>query len=110
MKIFFIRHGESEANVNKVLSSRPEEPYDLTPKGITQIKKATRNLSGYKITDIYSSPLVRTIHSANIIKQQCLIERDLIIDNRLAEVNYGVHTHYIVDTSRRLIVIPIVAQ
>lgn len=89
MKIFFIRHGESEANVNKILSSRPEEPYNLTPKGITQIKKAARNLSDYKITDIYSSPLVRTIHSANIIKQECLIEKDPIIDNRLTEVNYG---------------------
>ena len=41
MKISYIRHGESEANILKVLSSKIEEPYKLTENGINQIKTAT---------------------------------------------------------------------
>lgn len=89
MNILFIRHGESEANRAKVLSSRIEEPYDLTSKGVAQIKEASRSLSGNRFSAIYSSPLVRAVHSAKLIKQQCQIDGDLIIDNRVAEIDYG---------------------
>ncbi len=88
MKISFIRHGESEANILKVLSSKIEEPYKLTKNGINQIKTATLSIKD-KIRSVYSSPFPRTIQSAEVIIGSLPNNPNLIIDDRLAEIGYG---------------------
>jgi len=88
MKISYIRHGESEANILKVLSSKIEEPYKLTENGINQIKTATLSIKD-KIMSVYSSPFPRTIQSAEVIIDSLPDKPNLIIDDRIAEINYG---------------------
>jgi broad specificity phosphatase PhoE len=88
MIISFVRHGESEANILRVLSNKPDEPYGLTENGINQIKNATLNLHD-TISAVYSSPLTRTMQSAKVIIDVLDGKPKLIIDDRIAEINYG---------------------
>ncbi len=69
MKIYFIRHGESEANVLKIISNR-DLPHGLTEKGRQQAQALTRTLQGVGITAIYSSPIPRAQQTAQILGQR----------------------------------------
>lgn len=64
MKLFFVRHGESVANVNNIVS-----PLDtpLTDRGKEQSKATGYNLIDKKVTKIVCSPLLRTRQTAEII-------------------------------------------
>ncbi|MEI6054008.1 MAG: histidine phosphatase family protein [Candidatus Saccharibacteria bacterium] len=88
MIISFIRHGESEANVNGLLSSKADEPFGLTENGKEQIINTAKNVAK-NISAIYSSPLLRTTQSANILIDRLGNNHGLIIDERLAEISYG---------------------
>ena len=64
MKIFFIRHGESLANVGKVSAAIEKDAKNkLTPTGLAQIQKTAQNID-VKISAVYASPMRRTIESA----------------------------------------------
>jgi len=88
MKISFIRHGESENNILRVLSSNVSEPYLLTDNGEQQIKEVALNIRE-KISTVYTSPLPRTMQSAEIILKDLPHKPDLIVDDRIAEIKYG---------------------
>jgi len=88
MIISFIRHGQSEANVNGLLSSRADEPFGLTENGKIQIKNTAKEIAK-DIKAIYSSPLLRTTQSADLIINELGNNHSLIVDNRLAEISYG---------------------
>ena len=88
MIISFIRHGESENNILRVLSSNVSEPYKLTKNGEKQIKAVALNIREI-ITSVYASPLPRTIQSAKIILENLNHKPDFIVDDRIAEIKYG---------------------
>ena len=68
MRLYFVRHGESEANVQHVISNR-ESSFDLTPRGREQANVLAQNLKNIPITVIYSSPVLRARETAEILSQ-----------------------------------------
>jgi probable phosphoglycerate mutase len=87
--IIFLRHGQAKNNLERILSGRtPGIP--LTERGIDQAKKAAKFLEHMNISAIYSSPIERAKHTAEIVGQQTSL--DVIIDDRLIELDMGKFT------------------
>ena len=68
MKLYFVRHGESDANVQHVISNR-ESPFHLTPRGQAQAGTLAENLRDIPITAMYASPVLRARETAEILSQ-----------------------------------------
>jgi len=86
---FILRHGESTRNVEKRASCWPEKiKSPLTEKGIKQIKKAAKELKKKKIDLIFSSDLLRTKQTAEIVSKEIRVK--IKLDKRLREVNVGI--------------------
>jgi len=86
---YILRHGKSLRNKKNIASCWPEKPpQPLTREGKRQIKKAARKLKKNKIDLIFSSDLLRTKQTANIVGKDLGIKPKL--DKRLREVNVGV--------------------
>ncbi len=66
MKIYFARHGESEANILRIISNR-DLPHPLTQKGIAQAHDLANTLRKYTIQRIFFSPIPRTRETAEIV-------------------------------------------
>ena len=86
MKIKFVRHGETDLN-SPIRRMQGVSNYDLNNKGIKQAQKLREELKKEQFDLIISSPLIRALHTANIINEDRNIP--LIIDNRIKERNYG---------------------
>lgn len=86
-QIYFVRHGESDANVHNVLCGNLWDA-ELTERGRGQIKKFCEALSSVKIDNIVSSPLKRAHQSAMIIKDNITYSNFSVIEN-LKEQSYG---------------------
>jgi len=68
MKLYFVRHGESEANIQHVISNR-ESPFGLTERGRQQAATLAEKLRDIPITAIYSSPVLRAKETTEILSQ-----------------------------------------
>ncbi len=66
MRLYFVRHGQSEANVQMVISNR-DLPHALTELGRQQAEALARSLADVPITAIYSSPILRAAQTAQIV-------------------------------------------
>ena len=66
MKIYFLRHGESEANLLREFSNRGVK-HPLTEAGRRQAHVLADALRGAGITRLYSSPLLRAVQTAEIL-------------------------------------------
>lgn len=66
MKIFIIRHGETNKNITQTVHHKGDLE-DLNELGIAQISKAAKSLINSRITTIYSSNELRAKHSAQIL-------------------------------------------
>jgi isoleucyl-tRNA synthetase len=90
-RYFVMRHGESEKNIRNIVSSRINDGFHLTKKGMSDAKK---NAAAYKdkgITRIFSSPLLRTRETAEITAEALGLPVSAVtLDNRLAEYDSGV--------------------
>ena len=67
MKLVLIRHGQIDANVSKIYAGRSDDPLNET--GRAQAVEVARQLSPTRFEALYSSPLRRTMETANIIGQ-----------------------------------------
>jgi len=87
--IIFLRHGQAKNNTERILAGRtPGIP--LTEKGIDQAQKAAQLLEHMNISRIYSSPIERAKHTAEIVGKQNSV--DVTIDERLIELDMGKFT------------------
>ncbi|HNT53478.1 MAG TPA: histidine phosphatase family protein [Anaerolineaceae bacterium] len=68
MKLYFVRHGESEANVLRVFSNRPGK-HGLTETGRQQAAALAAQLHGIIFERIFASPLLRAQQTAEILNQ-----------------------------------------
>jgi probable phosphoglycerate mutase len=66
MKLYFTRHGESEANVQEIFWNRPEG-YGLTDTGRAQAHALVDNLAGVTFAALYCSPVLRAVQTAEIL-------------------------------------------
>ena len=64
MKVYFIRHGESESNSRREHGGWAQ--YHLTEKGKKEAQLAGKKLAGLSFDKVYTSDLVRTIETQQI--------------------------------------------
>jgi len=88
VEIYFIRHGESKADLENKIESRYDA--ELTEKGNEEARLASIYFKekGIEFTQILSSPLKRAVKTAKLIAENQNTE--MIIDADLAEIDRGV--------------------
>ena len=87
-RLYFIRHGESEGNVNRVFSGRADHP--LTEYGRQQAALAADEAANLIIDLIVTSPLRRAAETAEIIADRIGYPKEKIMQSALLmERSYG---------------------
>jgi isoleucyl-tRNA synthetase len=89
---YTMRHGESENNVKEIFNTNLEEKdlYHLTDFGKKTVRESSEALKDKGIDLIFVSPFARTMESARIVAEHIgLSEKDIIVDERLVEINVG---------------------
>ncbi|WP_261300488.1 histidine phosphatase family protein [Paenibacillus andongensis] len=85
MKLYVVRHGQTEWNYeNRVCGITDVQ---LTDKGEEQAKELSKIVYEKQIDIILTSPLSRAVKTAEILSRA--INKDIVIDHRLVEQNYG---------------------
>ena len=87
MKLYFVRHGESEANLLHEFSNRGFK-HGLTERGFQQAKQLGLDLLHIPFKKIYSSPLKRAVQTAEILQQH--LNCPLEITDALREFDTGI--------------------
>lgn len=87
MRIFLVRHGESEGNVIHEINDNPRRIVNLTAKGRAQAESAGRRLRSIAFTHAYASEFTRARQTAAILLRDHVL--DLNIDARLNERRSG---------------------
>lgn len=85
MKLYIIRHGETDWNKEKRLQGQSDT--QLNALGISLAEITARALSDVKFDYIFSSPLMRAYKTAQIMR----LDRDveIVTDDRLKEICFG---------------------
>ncbi len=87
MKIYIVRHGETNLNKARVLQGAFDEP--LNEEGIRLAKISGQNLKGIKFDEAFSSPLSRAYETTRIILEESGNKIEIKKDDRLKESNFG---------------------
>jgi probable phosphoglycerate mutase len=87
MKLYFVRHGESEANILNEISNRGYK-HGLTEKGRQQAAELADNLRQAHARRIFSSPLLRAVQTAQILSEALGIEYE--VTDALLEFDCGI--------------------
>jgi probable phosphoglycerate mutase len=87
--IIFLRHAQAENNTKRILAGRTEG-VSLTKTGIQQAERISEYLKPLDISAIYSSPIGRAKHTAEIVTKNSAI--DVELDERLTEIDMGKFT------------------
>lgn len=91
-KLYFIRHGQSEHNVNSLYAGNVETP--LTDEGRRQAKLAGQHAKTLDIDYIITSPLTRAHDTAKIVAKEIGYPLDKIeVNSLLVERSFGVMEH-----------------
>lgn len=85
-EFYIFRHGETELNRQKRWQGSGMD-YDLTENGIVQAQKLAAKLQGKGIEIIFSSPLRRAFHTAEIAA--AVFGVPVAVENDLRECFYG---------------------
>lgn len=83
MRVYVVRHGESETNQSKRWTGWLD--VHLTENGKADAQKAAEFLKGISFDKIYSSDLIRAIETAQIVIPDCRYEKNSL----LREINVG---------------------
>src|SRR3979411_1519126 len=88
MQLYFVRHGESEANVRQVFSNSDRDTaFGLTDLGRAQVEDLAARLAGVPFAAFYCSPVLRARQSADIVAARLGI--DYVIAPAIAEYEVG---------------------
>jgi broad specificity phosphatase PhoE len=85
MQLILIRHGETLSNKEKRIQGISD--VELSTVGIEQAQLLALSLKDHPIKAIYTSPLKRTLQTAEIINE--FHRKELHVDQDLMEMNYG---------------------
>ncbi|MGM0365412.1 MAG: histidine phosphatase family protein [Actinomycetota bacterium] len=85
VKLFLIRHGQTIWNLEGKYQG--DRDIELTELGIKQAELTARYLKDVEFSNIYSSPLKRTVLTAEKINQNR--DREIIIRKNLKEIDFG---------------------
>ncbi|WP_300345055.1 histidine phosphatase family protein [Fusobacterium sp.] len=86
MKIYFVRHGETEWNVKKIFQGIKDSP--LTEKGQSQARKLKEKLNEIDFDYFYSSSLGRAVQTLKILTED---RKDIVLKEikDFREINMG---------------------
>jgi len=87
--IIFLRHAQAKNNTERILAGRTEG-VPLTKTGIEQAEQIAKYLKPLDISAIYSSPIERANHTAEIVAKNRSLE--VVLDERLTEIDMGKFT------------------
>ena len=90
--IIFLRHAQAENNTKRILAGRTEG-VPLTKTGIEQAERIAKYLAPIDISAIYSSPIERAKHTAEIVANA--FDQNTVgveLDERLTEIDMGKFT------------------
>ncbi len=84
MKLYLVRHGEAES----ISATRRDEDRKLTSEGKDNLAVASKNWHRFikGIDQIISSPKVRALETAKVIKESLNHPHEIIIDKRLSGI------------------------
>ena len=83
--IYLVRHGITRSNIEKVYAGWGEE--ELTEEGVTKVDELGKELQGWGISYLFTSPVKRAIQTAQILNKY--IHGKLVIDPDLKEMKMG---------------------
>lgn len=87
LTVFIIRHAESVANASRTFAARVIDP-PLSRKGVKDAERIAKRLAPEGIRQIYASPLLRSLHTAEALSSRCNLDFDLLPE--LREVDVGI--------------------
>ena len=87
MKFYFVRHGESEANVLGIISNR-DLPHGLTAHGRTQAELLAKQLRRLEPAKIFASPILRAQQTADILAKRLRVP--FSVTDALREYDCGI--------------------
>ena len=87
MRLYFVRHGQSEANVLRVMSNRGSK-HGLTEVGRQQVQALASSLEGSSFGRLFTSPLLRAVQTAEILS--AVLAVDYRTTDALREFDCGV--------------------
>jgi broad specificity phosphatase PhoE len=83
--ILFVRHGETEANRQRLALGRADPA--LTERGVEQADALAGRLASLEVATVYASPLLRARQTAAPIA--AAVGAEVVVDDRLIELDYG---------------------
>ena len=86
MKLYIIRHGETDWNKTFRLQGQSDIPLNEYGRELARITSDA--LKDITFDVIYSSPLSRALETAQIMRRERLV--DIVTDDRLMEISFGV--------------------
>lgn len=89
MRIYLVRHGQTNYNLKRLVQGRIDEPLNKT--GIKQAKQTGQLIKqlNFKFDKIVSSPLSRAFETAYLIAKKNNYKDNIILDNLLVERDFG---------------------
>jgi 2,3-bisphosphoglycerate-dependent phosphoglycerate mutase len=88
MKFWFIRHAESEANLQRIYANG-DSPFALTARGLEHAKAVAGRFSSLDIRAVYTSPILRAKQTAHEICKMSKIEMQIAPE--LSEYSMGIY-------------------
>lgn len=88
MKIYVMRHGTTVWNEQKITQGRSQNR--LSKNGKCLVEEVAKKYKNAKFDVIFSSPLMRTIQTANIMNKYH--NTKIVKDERIIEINQGIFT------------------
>lgn len=85
MKLYIMRHGETDANRQRILQGHIDNP--LNKNGQKQASQVGAELCKITFGEIFSSPLMRAKETGELATGVSLT--DFVIDDRLIEISFG---------------------
>lgn len=86
MRIHFVRHGESQANVQREIANRGLK-HPLTGQGRAQARSLAAALGAHPIARVYSSPLLRALETSVVVAHA--LDVPLEVSDALREYDLG---------------------
>ena len=98
MRIYTVRHGQTDLNVQKRMQGRHGLPLNAT--GIAQAERLADELKGVSFAAVYSSPQERAVQTARIATQGAAV----VTDERLPPFDVGSADGQVIDQKMPLVV------
>lgn len=88
MVVFVLRHGQTMLNKKNIISSNKKD-IELNNEGRLEVIKASEILKKYNFDYVFTSDLIRTKETSEILQKELNQDFCIISTNKLNERNYG---------------------